>query len=723
MSLHDPRRLGQGFREDEDQLDVFNCVEQLHAADLHRMLSQERGEYRFNRVPRPGQAPVRVSPVALALVLPRHALGCLLAGQPAVPPDADTPTLTSAAIESTSHFEHIAKALTLLTGLCELALHHRGLRDAVLSRPDFGTQLVDAANMVLLAVTGPEADACVAGAGEQARVQAALDRAAMVPAALRALAFAFTARGGPQAVAAAVGGVLDWQSICEAVLTHPRGAMLLEAGFDAVRTVVLAVRAALVGDTQGAAVYRLAYYAGAAMELLSYMCVTPLFYHRLMLHDASGAAPLRLVLACLTLHDTPLAAPPFARSADRASSATSSKLVAVQPPYRTEKGEGAAELLAARGFALLLMLAECEDPSFMDQVSQNPATRRLADHVNNRAAAYIGQVLLRPSTALYPAVPGESQMAINTLRAAELLSDDSNFRAGLIPLLAPTAAHLLASDPRRFPLALEDDILINSVSMASLEVVRGYERAAAAAFPPVRGKAGRALRMGQQLALERGVLLAKLLVNLHVYVEGSCSPELKDAFVRRLIQVLRSPAAQATQRLQTTLRNLQSLHQLLAPFGPPHAGPDQQLLSEIDMALMADLVARISDALRQSMQPAAPAAAATQQQPPQQQQLAGGQPEGAAQQQQHQQHQQQGQQQQGQATPSPAASVHQLQQSVQQQLPPQQEQEQQEQQRQESTDLGSADRTMLDANRLGGEGGEDSVALKSEPEAAMEIDG
>ena len=32
-----------------------------------------------------------------------------------------------------------------------------------------------------------------------------------------------------------------------------------------------------------------------------------------------------------------------------------------------EKGEGAAELLTARGFALLLMLAECEEPSFMDQ--------------------------------------------------------------------------------------------------------------------------------------------------------------------------------------------------------------------------------------------------------------------------------------------------------------------------------------------------------------------
>ena len=42
--------------------------------------------------------------------------------------------------------------------------------------------------------------------------------------------------------------------------------------------------------------------------------------------------------ACLTLHDTPLAAPPFARSTDRASSATASKLVAVQPPYCTGAG-------------------------------------------------------------------------------------------------------------------------------------------------------------------------------------------------------------------------------------------------------------------------------------------------------------------------------------------------------------------------------------------------
>ena len=47
-----------------------------------------------------------------------------------------------------------------------------------------------------------------------------------------------------------------------AAVQHPRGAALLEVGFDAVRAVVLAVRVGLVGDTDGETVYRLAYYAG-----------------------------------------------------------------------------------------------------------------------------------------------------------------------------------------------------------------------------------------------------------------------------------------------------------------------------------------------------------------------------------------------------------------------------------------------------------------------------
>lgn len=98
----------------------------------------------MNRVPRPGKSPARISAVGLALALPRHVLGCLLTGQPAVPPDDTTAQLTSAEIESTSHYDHIAKALGLLTSLCDLAFHHPGLRDATLDQREFGMQLVDA---------------------------------------------------------------------------------------------------------------------------------------------------------------------------------------------------------------------------------------------------------------------------------------------------------------------------------------------------------------------------------------------------------------------------------------------------------------------------------------------------------------------------------------------------------------------------------------------------
>lgn len=199
----------------------------------------------------------------------------------------------------------------------------------------------------------------------------------------------------------------------QALLRHPRGAVLLDAAFDATRTLVGAVRTALVSqESSSEDAYGLAFSAGVwqracvllnvregagtlftiknscgarhsatllspllpplpggAMELLSYLCTTPLFYHRLMVHDPSGAAPLRLILACLALHDAPLAAPPYCRlpPPPRAAGTAPVGVAAppgplacfapALPPYSTSKGKGAAELLVARSFALLIMLA------------------------------------------------------------------------------------------------------------------------------------------------------------------------------------------------------------------------------------------------------------------------------------------------------------------------------------------------------------------------------
>ena len=136
------------------------------------------------------------------------------------------------------------------------------------------------------------------------------------------------------------------------------------------------VRAALHSQHAAVDIYQLAFHAGVAMEVLAELVATPLFYRRsvnraesgsaahspstgsesdrtwrgiqcictacrslspashaqagfhtkcfvlpsglcvvcrLLLHDPSAAAPLRLVLAALSLHDAPLAPPPFVR--------------------------------------------------------------------------------------------------------------------------------------------------------------------------------------------------------------------------------------------------------------------------------------------------------------------------------------------------------------------------------------------------------------------------
>jgi hypothetical protein len=171
--------------------------------------------------------------------------------------------------------------------------------------------------------------------------------------------------------------------------------------------------------------------AGAAMELLSYLCITPVFYHRLMVHDPSGAAPLRLVLTCLALLDAPLAAPPYSRlpagpgplaqkpggpgpaaAAPAAPAGPLASFALAQPPYSTDKGKGAAELLVARGCALLVMLAEFEEPSYMDQLFEHQEVARLARELLDRAATFIAQVWhgvqYGSSTQLGTAASGQS---------------------------------------------------------------------------------------------------------------------------------------------------------------------------------------------------------------------------------------------------------------------------------------------------------------------------
>ena len=57
--------------------------------------------------------------------------------------------------------------------------------------------------------------------------------------------------------------------------------------------------------------------------------------------------------------------------------------------------------------------------------------------------------------------------------------------------------------------------------------VQQYAACSRALLNPRKARLRAEVKMGQHLALERAVLLAKLIVNLHYYAEGRCAAQLK----------------------------------------------------------------------------------------------------------------------------------------------------------------------------------------------------
>jgi len=484
--------------------------------------------------------------------------------------------------------------------------------------PEFTAQLIDAVIMALLSIAGPESDTLTRSSTEMHTFPQALCRAEIVPSALRALALITSAHAAQERGHSNTD--INWGAVCEALFTHSRGVTIIDAAFESSRVLIRAVRVALCSTSiTGDLVYSLAYAAGGAVELVTALCSAPLFYHRMMLHDPQGSSALRLVLASLAIHDEPLAAPPFSRASTSGSSRPI--LAATDPPYPTDKGRGAAELLAARGFAILLLLGEYDGPTYLDEVFSNQGTKSLAEQLVGRSAAYVGQVLLRPPSAQFPPATSEGQMAINVLRAAELLSDDSNFRVALIPGLAPTLAQLLAySDTPKFAsmwclgeeavsmMGLDSQLLVNSVSKKALETVDKYAAASKEYHAKGLGMGARQVagllpelhKMGRHLALERSILLSKLLVNLHYYDE-TLPAVLKNAFLDALIDAIlagaRNPKSQALAMNRAAV-NIENLFAVAWEFGPPDALRGIELMAEVDMDQSKDFLAKMKTALK-----------------------------------------------------------------------------------------------------------------------------
>lgn len=381
--------------------------------------------------------------------LPLHIMACVLS--------RGSPKWEGLFSESLSITSYLIKALRLLSTLSEACTLGQNSISPNAGYVTLDLQVmstvIDMTNLLLLSCIGPEGDILQKVAESQHSFKKACLQSQLIDLSIRAVLLYLRAFATQQG--SIKNKIEIWNNVAEHLLNHPRGIAFIDAAFESSRLLVSAVRQILIAEDiafDRSAISKLTFATGAALDNIMLLCTSPLFYYRMMLHDPHGTAALRLICECLSLHDDPLATPPFGFE-DRSYPGPTLRRVMMMkpPPYSTDRGEGAAELLAARGFALLRALGDYKDVIYLDQIMKGEYTREMTIKTMDKIIRYCSQILLRHSVKLYPVASGEGQLAINVLRGLELLSDDGNFRETLAASLTPHLARLLAlSDPNQF---------------------------------------------------------------------------------------------------------------------------------------------------------------------------------------------------------------------------------------------------------------------------------
>lgn len=212
--------------------------------------------------------------------------------------------------------------------------------------------------------------------------------------------------------------------------------------------------------------------------------------------------------------------------------------------YDTDQCRGYAGFAVSQMCALLVSLA-FHDPSFSDVLAEGGKEAETVVEVMIRGVLTLGQqVMLRPSVMVYEVSPGESQLTINFMRLSEIVSDDTNFKARLHVEMIDVMRDVLCQDRSAFRsmwgpmgaqaifLMCQDKHMVNSKSKELRMNAESCKKAVKAFMGEIRRKtnapeenqafdrlSNEDLELGVSLALERVVLLIKLIGNLQMQHE------------------------------------------------------------------------------------------------------------------------------------------------------------------------------------------------------------
>lgn len=229
-------RRDYAIKQQEQVLDYFLAVDRLHSLSvpaLRKATVKVEYEWRITiQGAYAGQTDSKMAVVELLKGLPVHLMACLLAQQPQ-PAGTDGSWQEQVTPHKLSHpnlWAYLTQGFTLLGNLCGVSAIIKDIASAAAQDSSFQARVLEAANLVLVCMAGPEVQNSLASAADPERDQECLDRAALVPAALNAVLYAFQP-------AAAIADA-DLQSLCMDLFKQPASPVFLDAMFDTVAVVI-----------------------------------------------------------------------------------------------------------------------------------------------------------------------------------------------------------------------------------------------------------------------------------------------------------------------------------------------------------------------------------------------------------------------------------------------------------------------------------------------------
>uniref|UniRef100_A0A1D1YIM6 Serine/threonine-protein kinase TEL1 n=1 Tax=Anthurium amnicola TaxID=1678845 RepID=A0A1D1YIM6_9ARAE len=405
----------------------------------------------------------------------------------------------------------------------------------------------------------------------------------------------------------------QWQDLVQVLLAHPKVDIFLDVTFDAIHVDIryLSTKlSALNSDvltnkssisTAERTANHICQQCEASLQFILSLCQQKVFRDRILANKELCRNGAILSLAQKTLNlDIPQC---FKDSSEMVAAVSRQK---------------------SKVLSILLQLCEAESVSYLDEVAGCQKSMDLAKSVVLEILDLLKGAFSREAKQLTHSLGKTNPkglVVLNSMRLADIFSDDSNFRSFFMANTTKVLAEILAMPHEDFfscwcstdvPMTEDDSIVEYDLFMASGTAVSFFTGSAGNPFeePILPSEANVACpgslksMLPVSYAQQRISYLVKIIANLHCFVPNICEDDEKYLFLHKFLECLcmgsyrlpsNIPINCDSRRAATICKNLGSLS-VYAESLIPH------LLNEEDVQLLSDFYKQLLQAIPSSSQ-------------------------------------------------------------------------------------------------------------------------